>query len=27
MEKQWNWPSLKEIERRQRDKTEVVIKS
>ncbi|KAG2044734.1 hypothetical protein BDR03DRAFT_937124 [Suillus americanus] len=27
MEKQWNWPSLKEIERRQRDKTEVVIKT
>lgn len=27
MEKQWNWPSLKEIERRRRDKTEVVIKS
>lgn len=27
MEKQWNWPSLKEIERRRRDKTEVVIKT
>lgn len=27
IEKQWNWPSLKEIERRQRDRTEVVIKS
>ncbi|KAG1755176.1 uncharacterized protein EDB91DRAFT_277723 [Suillus paluster] len=27
MEKQWNWPSLKEIERRQRDKTEVVVKT
>ncbi|KAG2350473.1 hypothetical protein BDR05DRAFT_993870 [Suillus weaverae] len=27
IEKQWNWPSLKEIERRQRDKTEVVIKT
>ncbi|KAG2159969.1 uncharacterized protein EDB93DRAFT_1196743 [Suillus bovinus] len=27
MEKQWNWPSLKEIERKQRDKTEVVIKT
>jgi hypothetical protein len=27
IEKQWNWPSLKEIERRQRDRTEVVVKS
>lgn len=27
IEKQWNWPSLKEIERRQRDRTEVVIKT
>lgn len=27
IEKQWNWPSLKEIERRKRDRTEVVVKS
>lgn len=27
IEKQWDWPSLKEIERRKRDRTEVVVKS
>jgi hypothetical protein len=27
VEKQWNWPSLKELERRKRDRTEVVSKS